>query len=179
MNVIESRIKGIFQINLDLFDDERGSFRVPWQNEQMAAAGLPTFVPVQSSVSESKKGVIRGIHAEPWCKYIHIAFGTVFVAIVDLREDSETFGEYECFDLDRTRSLYLTAGFGNSFQTTSDFSVYTYLVTDYWRSGVVYPAIAFDDPDLAIPWPISGEAQIVSEKDRHNPTMRQFYPHKY
>lgn len=178
MNVIETRLKGLHIIELDLFDDERGSFREAWQAANMQALGLPAFQPVQQNVSESKRGVIRGIHAEPWEKYIHVVYGEVFAALVDLREESQTFGQVETITLDRSQALFVSKGFGNSFQITSDFGVYSYLVTDHWQAGLTYPAIAFDDPDLAIDWPIK-EGQIVSEKDQHNPTMRQYYPHKF
>jgi dTDP-4-dehydrorhamnose 3,5-epimerase len=179
MNVTESPLSGLFVVELDLFDDERGSFHEAWQAEKMEAAGLPHFVPVQQSISESKKGVLRGIHAEPWDKFIHVPYGTALGVWVDLREDSPTFGQKFSHQLDRSVAIFLPKGFGNSFQVTSDFAVYSYIVTAHWKPGITYPAIAFDDPDLAIEWPITGEGQIVSEKDRKNPTMREYYPHKF
>ncbi|MEI6478415.1 MAG: dTDP-4-dehydrorhamnose 3,5-epimerase family protein [bacterium] len=179
MNVRQSKIEGLFFIELDIHDDSRGSFHEAWQAEKMEAQGLPHFVPVQSNVSESRRGTLRGIHAEPWEKYIHIPYGSVFGAWVDLREDSPTFGVVEQLQLDRTNAVYLPKGMGNSFQVTSDFALYSYLVTAHWQAGTVYPAVAFDDPDLAIAWPIAGDEQVVSEKDRSNPIMRQKYPHKY
>ena len=179
MNLTETSLPGVLLLDLDVFPDERGSFREVWQTEKMSALGLPDFRPVQSNISESKYGVIRGVHAEPWDKLIHLAYGTAFAAIVDLREDQPTFGEVATFELDSSKVLYLPKGMGNSFQATSELAVYAYLVTAHWSADLPYKAIAFDDPDLAINWPVSGESQIVSEKDRRHPTMRQEYPNKY
>ena len=178
MKVTQTRLKGLFYIELDVFADERGNFREAWQAEKMTAAGLPDFKPVQNNISESKRGVTRGVHAEPWDKYIHVPFGTAFAAVADLREDSPTFGECETFELGQGNALFVERGFGNSYQVTSDWAAYSYLVTEHWQAGVTYPAIALDDPDLAIAWPLAREEWILSEKDMKNPTLRAYYPHK-
>lgn len=179
MKVTETRLQGLFYIELDVHGDDRGNFREAWQAEKMIAEGLPAFTPVQHNVAESKRGVLRGIHAEPWDKYIHIAYGTVFAAIVDLRESSQTFGQYETFDLGRDNALFVSNGFGNSYQVTSEWAVYSYLVNAHWKAGITYPAIAFNDHDLDISWPIAPAEAIISEKDMHNPSLRQYYPHKF
>ena len=177
MNVRETRLKGLYYIELDVHADERGNFREVWQDEKMRAEGLPEFHPLQSNVAESSHGVLRGIHAEPWEKYIHVAYGSVFAAIVDLREDSPTFAQYETFDLNQGNALFVSKGFGNSYQVTSEHTAYTYLVPMHWKPGIIYPAIASNDADLAIPWPVTDA--IVSEKDKGNKTLRQYYPHKF
>lgn len=179
MKVIETKLKGLFKVELDLHEDERGNFREAWQAEKMVAAGLPAFSPVQQNISESKRGVTRGIHAEPWDKFIHVPFGTVFAAWVDLREDSETFGLMECFELNAGAAVYVPKGFGNSYQVTSDWAAYSYLVNDHWKPGITYPAIYLYDKDLAIPWPLSAEESLLSEKDLRTPTLRDYYPHKF
>lgn len=171
MTVSKTTIPGLFFIQLDVIEDERGSFREAWQNEKMSAAGLPEFQPVQCNVSESKRGVIRGIHAEPWNKYIHLVYGEGVSVIVDLRKNSETFKAYEMFEMNTSTALFVPKGLGNSFQATSPIAVYSYLVTEHWRPGGGYSAIAFNDPTLAIPWPITGSEQIVSEKDLHAPHL--------
>ena len=169
MKVEETSISGLFTIELDLIEDDRGSFREAWHSKKMSELGLPHFEPIQQNISQSKLGVIRGIHAEPWDKYVHVAFGSIFTAIVDLREQSESYGQYLTFTLDQSKALFLSKGLGNSFQTTSDLSVYSYLVNSHWQPNLSYQAIAFNDPTLEIPWPIKN--YIVSEKDRNNPTF--------
>jgi len=179
MQVRKTSLEGLYVIDLDVFADDRGSFREVWQAEKMTAAGLPEFQPVQQSVSVSKKGVIRGIHAEPWEKLIHLTYGTAFAAMVDLREDSPTFGQCETIWLNEKTALLAARGFGNSFQVTSEIGIYSYLVTAHWRPDGVYSMVRFDDPDLAISWPILGGEEVVSEKDRNHPTLREAFPHKF
>ncbi|HUQ39616.1 MAG TPA: dTDP-4-dehydrorhamnose 3,5-epimerase [Acidimicrobiales bacterium] len=181
--IVSTSIDGLVSIELHRADDERGSFTEAWQTEKMQALGLPAIAPVQMSVSRSRRGVIRGVHAEPWDKYIHVVAGSAFAAIVDLRTESPTFGRHECFDLDGTRAIYVPAGLGNSFQSLDDDLVYTYLVTGLYDAGLAasggYPAVAFDDPDLAIAWPIGPEGQILSAKDRANPSLREAFPSSF
>lgn len=176
MKIEKTKIDGLTLVHLDIFADERGSFREAWQAEKAEEAGLPKLEPVQFNVSVSNYGTIRGIHAEPWDKYIHVAHGKVFAAIVDLRKESSTFGQYETIELDETKAIFVPKGMGNSFQALSEKVVYAYLVTDIWRGMTnPYPAVAFDDPELAIPWPLPEETWIVSDKDRNNPTLKEAY----
>src|SRR5688572_7915325 len=110
-------ISGLLLVDLQTVDDigrpmadERGSFTEGWQTEKMQALGLPALVPKQLSVSRNRKGAIRGIHAEPWDKYIHVVVGRVYAPITDLRPDSPTFGQHEGFELDGTNALYVPKG---------------------------------------------------------------------
>ncbi len=144
----------------------------------MQAACRNSF-PSKTTYLNTKRGTLRGIHAEPWDKYIHIPFGEVIAVDVDLREDSPTFGQYEMFRLTSGTSLFVPQGFGNAYQVISDWAAYSYLVTDHRQAGLVYPAIAFGDPDLNIPWPIGAKESVISEKDLKNPTLREYYPHKF
>lgn len=184
--VHETSISGLLLVDLADVDalgrpmaDERGSFSEAWQIEKMSALGLPRFVPVQLSVSRNRRGAIRGIHGEPWAKYIQVVSGSVYAAIVDLRRDSSTFGKWEGFTLGATNALYLPEGMGNSFQALDEV-IYTYLVTGLYDAARAangeYPAVNFADPELAISWPIGPAEQIVSEKDRHNPTLAEAFP---
>lgn len=176
MTVTELSLPGLFKVELDVHSDDRGNFREAWQVEKMTALGLPEFQPVQQNISESKQGVLRGIHAEPWNKYIHMAFGTGFGAYIDLREDSPTFGQVETVELTQNVAIFIPKGLGNSYQVTSEWAAYSYLTDAHWKAGITYPAISYDDADLAISWPIP---PIISEKDQKNPIMRQYYPHKF
>lgn len=171
-------IDGLFIIDLDVradADRPGGSFREVFHAERFARLGLPPFAPVQWNVSESTEGTLRGFHAEPWNKVLHVAFGTVFSAIADLRADSPTAGGVWTGELDRTRALFVGAGLGNAFQAVSDVAVYAYLVDAHWSVGATYPAVAWDDPDLAVTWPITDERLALSTKDRSNPTLRRHW----
>lgn len=132
------------------------------------------FTPVQQNVSFNRHGVLRGIHAEPWDKLIHVAYGEAFAAIIDLRPDQPTFGKHETFLLDGTKSLFVSRGLGNSFQVLSESAAYGYLVNAHWDPTAFYPAVAYDDPDLGIEWPIRDGHEVVSEKDAANPSFRAF-----
>jgi dTDP-4-dehydrorhamnose 3,5-epimerase len=174
--VREQSIAGFFKVDLVsnvLGDDARGSFQEAWQAEKMQAAGLPEFHPVQSNVAVSGRGVLRGIHAEPWDKYVHVVEGAALGAWVDLRPGSKTFKEVLTLELTPDVAVYVPRGVGNSYLVTSERVIYTYLVNAHWRPDLTYPAVAYDDPELGITWPLSGEELIISDKDRANPSLAE------
>lgn len=169
---------GLWIVDLDVIEDSErpgASFREAFQAEKLEALGLPHVEPVQWNVARSMAGTLRGFHAEPWDKYIHVVEGEAFAAIADLRRDSPTAGRVWTGTLDATRALLLSAGLGNAYQALADPTVYAYLVTDHWRPGERYPAVAWDDPDLAVEWPITDRRLALSAKDRANPTLRALW----
>ena len=92
LRVEETNVPGLLVFDLPVHGDNRGWFKENWQRAKMTELGLPDFGPVQNNISfNAKKGVTRGIHAEPWDKYISIAAGSVFGAWVDLRP-GDSFG---------------------------------------------------------------------------------------
>jgi len=141
------------------------------QLRKLRQLGLPQiYSPVQTNLSISSYGTIRGIHAEPWNKYIVPIRGMVFAAIVDLRIGSRTYGEVELFpNWDASSALFVPAGCGNSFSVLSEEVHYLYNVDEYWSPKNPYPAVRYDDPTLNIPWPIPDEKRIISPKDLDNP----------
>lgn len=164
-------IPGLVVVRLDRRDDDRGFFKESWQREKMLAIGLPDFGPVQNNVSfNADRGVTRGIHTEPWDKFVSLATGRIFGAWVDMRE-GETFGATFTLEMDTSVAVFVPRGVGNSYQTLEDATSYTYLVNEHWRPGIAYPALALDDPSAAIDWPIPLAEAIISEKDQHNPTL--------
>lgn len=180
LRVEATSLKGLYQIHLQIFPDSRGSFREAFQAEKMESLGLPTLGAVQWNISDNvRPGIIRGIHAEPWDKYIHVPAGAVFAAIADLRPDSTSFGQHLTFRLDHTNALFISAGLGNAFQALAPNTVYCYLVNAHWKAGMNYPAIHYADPDLNIQWPLSPGPDDVSEKDRGNQTLRETFPAKF
>ena len=182
--VRKTKFEGMLIFDLNIFEDPRGSFTEVWQTEVMQEMGLPEVNPQQLGIARSKKGAIRAIHAEPYDKIIYPTQGRVFCAMVDLRRESKTFGEVDTFELDNKNMLFIPKGVGNGVQAISEDDVlYVYCVTGIWSAEKAYSgqyiAISYKDPDLSIQWPIGPEGQIVSLKDKHNPSMREVFPEKF
>jgi dTDP-4-dehydrorhamnose 3,5-epimerase len=178
MRVTPGPLAGLFFIDLDVRSDRErpgGSFREVFHDEALRAAGGPPFAPVQWNISESAEGTLRGFHAEPWNKFVHVAAGRVFAAIADLRDGSATAGAVWTGTLDRANALFVGAGLGNAFQAVSELAVYAYLVDRHWSPDDHYPYVAWDDPDLAVPWPITDERLALSDKDRSNPSLQEHW----
>lgn len=164
-------IPGLVVVRLDRRDDARGFFKENWQREKMLAIGLPDFGPVQNNVSyNADRGVTRGIHTEPWDKFVSLATGRIFGAWVDMRE-GDTFGATFTLEMDTSVAVFVPRGVGNSYQVLEDATAYTYLVNAHWRPGIAYPALALDDSTVAIDWPIPLSEAIISEKDQNNPGL--------
>jgi dTDP-4-dehydrorhamnose 3,5-epimerase len=171
-----SPIPGLLVVRLPVHEDARGWFKENWQRAKMVALGLPDFGPVQNNVSfNATRGATRGIHAEPWDKLVSVAAGRVFGAWVDLRE-GESFGASFHLELDPGTAVFVPRGVGNSYQTLVDETTYSYLTNAHWKPGITYPALALDDPTVAVPWPIPLAEAEVSEKDRRNPVLDEVEP---
>ena len=178
LRVEETNVPGLLVFDLPVHGDNRGWFKENWQRAKMTALGLPDFGPVQNNISfNAKKGVTRGIHAEPWDKYISIAAGSVFGAWVDLRP-GESFGQVYTTVLDPSKAIYVPRGVGNSFQALEDGTVYTYLVNAHWslEQKKTYTFVNLADPDLNIQWPIPLDEAERSEADLHHPMLRDAKP---
>ena len=171
-------IPGLLVVRLPLHGDARGWFKENWQRAKMTELGLPDFGPVQNNMSfNATRGATRGIHAEPWDKFVSVAAGRVFGAWVDLRE-GDSFGTTFCVEVGPETAVFVPRGVGNSYQALEDETVYSYLVNDHWRPGVAYPALHLADETAAIAWPIpldSDEVEI-SAKDRANPRLADVTP---
>lgn len=172
-----TEIAGLLLCDLDVHRDERGWFKENWQREKMVAAGLPDFRPVQNNISfNAERGVTRGLHAEPWDKFISVGHGRFFGAWCDLRRDSPTFGKVVTREIGPETAVFVPHGVANAFQTLEDNTVYTYLVTAHWSPSAQYLAVNLGDPTLNIPWPIPLSEAIVSDKDRYHPLLSEVSP---
>jgi dTDP-4-dehydrorhamnose 3,5-epimerase len=122
--------------------------------------------------------VLRGLHAENWEKLVYVPRGEVFTVLADLRPESATFGQVETFRLseDNGVALFVPRGLAHGYCVLSREADYMYQVTAYY-DGTDARAVAWDDPDLAVPWPV--EQPILSARDRQNPTMRELFPERY
>jgi dTDP-4-dehydrorhamnose 3,5-epimerase len=174
--VTRTSIPELLLVGLPLHGDERGWLKESYQREKLEAQGLPRLEIVQNTVSyNAQVGVTRGIHAEPWEKYISPAAGRVFAAIVDLRA-GDGFGRVETFELTPAHALLVPRGCGNSFCTLEPHTVYSYLVNEHWRPGLSYPAVDLFDEQLGIAWPLRRDQMVLSDKDRGNPPLSAVTP---
>ena len=159
-------IPGLIIWELPVHGDNRGWFKENWQRAKMVAAGLPDFGPVQQNISfNDAAGTTRGVHAEPWDKFISVGSGRIFGAWVDMR-DGPTFGTVHTAEIDPSRAVFVPRGVGNGFQTLEPNTVYGYLVNDHFSAGVAYPSFHPGDPAVGIVWPIPLESAELSAKDR-------------
>lgn len=174
LSINETNIPGLLVLDLSVHGDNRGWFKENFQRAKMVALGLPDIKVVQNNISfNAKRGTTRGIHAEPWDKYISLASGSVFGAWVDLRE-GDTFGEVFTCVLDPSKAIFVPRGVGNSFQALEDDTAYTYLVNAHWSltSKKYYTFVNVADPELDIQWPIPLEEAELSEADKGHPLLK-------
>jgi dTDP-4-dehydrorhamnose 3,5-epimerase/reductase len=176
LSVETTAIPGLLVVRLPLHADSRGWFKENWQRAKMTALGLPDFGPVQHSLAfNARRGVTRGVHTEPWDKFISVASGRIFGAWVDMRA-GESFGQVFTIEADPSVAVFVPRGVGNSYQVLEDGTTYSYLVNDHWRPGLAYPALNLADPTVAVPWPIPLAEAEISEKDRATPMLADVEP---
>jgi dTDP-4-dehydrorhamnose reductase/dTDP-4-dehydrorhamnose 3,5-epimerase len=171
-------IPGVVVYDLPVHGDNRGWFKENWQREKMLALGLPDFRPVQNNISFNENaGTTRGIHAEPWDKFISVATGKIFGAWVDLRE-GPTFGAVFTAELDPSQAIFIPRGVGNAFQTLEDNTAYTYLVNDHWSADAQgqYTFLNLADETAGIVWPIPLDQAELSDKDKAHPRLSDVLP---
>jgi dTDP-4-dehydrorhamnose 3,5-epimerase len=153
--------------------DERGFFCRTFDADVMRAAGLDPATFVQDSLSRSGRGVVRGLHVrrgEGEAKLVRCSYGTIFDVIVDLRPASPTEGNWQSFELDDEDqvTLYVPAGCAHGFQALTDPADVSYRI-DRAHDPAEDVSIAFDDPELAIPWPLPVTAR--SRRDQLAPPL--------
>lgn len=170
MRVVKTAIADVLMLEPQVFGDERGFFYESY-NEQVfrEATGLElTFV--QDNHSKSSKRVLRGLHYQvaprAQGKLIRAVVGAVFDVVVDIREDSPTCGRWvgEHLSAENRRQLWIPPGLAHGFLTMTDAAEILYKTTDYY-SPAHERSIAWNDPDLAIAWPLDGEPTL-SARDR-------------
>lgn len=176
MNIIPTNIPDIIIIEPKVFGDDRGFFFESF-NERVwqELTGLDVHF-VQHNHSRSESGVLRGLHYQiqhPQGKLVRVIAGEVFDVAVDIRRSSPTFGMWAGTDLsaDNKRQMWVPAGFAHGFFVTSDYAEFLYLTTDFW-SPEHERCIAWNDPDLAISWPLTG-APVVSVKDQQGASFKE------
>ncbi len=179
LKVQEASIPGFYVVDLVLHGDKRGWFKENYQKEKMEALGLPSFEVVQNNFSyNQEKGVTRGLHAEPWEKFISLATGKVFGAWVDLRA-GESFGKVFTMEITPDKAVFVPRGVANGYQTLEENITYIYLVNAHWSPDAKYSSVNLFDPALGINWPIGKEEVTVSEKDTLNPMLGDVKPMEF
>jgi len=167
MNVLETSLPGVLIIEPKVFGDSRGFFYESWNARAFEAAGIHASF-VQDNNSRSAKNVLRGMHyqiKQPQGKLVRVTLGEVFDVVEDLRRSSPTFGKWEGVRLsaENKRMLWIPPGFAHGFLVVSEHADFLYKTTDYWMPEHER-TVAWNDPDLAIDWPLQG-APVVSAKD--------------
>ena len=147
--------------------DERGFFSRTFDREVVRAAGIDPDGFAQDSLSRSRRGVVRGMHVRRGAgeaKLVRCSFGAIFDVVVDLRPGSATYGNWESFELrdDEQVSLYVPAGCAHGFQALTDPADVSYRI-DRPHDPAEDVSIAFDDQELAIPWPLP--VTVMSRRD--------------
>lgn len=176
LKVTESPIPGLFVVNLVLHGDNRGWFKENYQKSKMEALGLPAFEVVQNNFSYNEEvGVTRGLHAEPWEKFISVANGKVFGAWIDLRK-GPTFGQTFTIEITPDIAIFVPRGVANGYQTLTPNVTYTYLVNEHWSPEAKYTFVNLFDSEIAINWPFSQANAIVSDKDKSHPFLKDTMP---
>jgi len=177
MKVTPTAIEGVLIIEPKVFGDERGFFFESFNQRAFNEAVGHTVDFVQDNHSRSAKGVLRGLHFQrpPHAqgKLVRVTQGSVFDVAVDIRADSPTFGRWVGVELSGAnhRQMWIPAGLAHGFLVTSDSADFLYKTTDYYRPESE-GSVRWDDPDLAIAWPLDGITPSLSAKDAAAPALR-------
>ena len=169
MRFVDCDIPGPLIIEPKVFGDDRGFFLESWNRAAFADAGLDvTFV--QDNHSRSSRGVLRGLHYQnpnAQGKLVRVVNGRVFDVAVDIRRSSKTFGRWIGVELSATnqRMLWVPPGFAHGFLTLEDQTDFLYKCTDFYQPTAEH-CVRWDDPTLAIDWPIEGLLPELSAKDQ-------------
>lgn len=176
MQVERLSIPDVMVLTPKRFGDARGFFVETWSRRVYAEAGIDVdFVQDNHSLSRAT-GVIRGLHFQvapsPQGKLVRVVRGSILDVAVDLRHGSPTFGQFVTAEIsaENGRQMWVPVGFAHGFCTLEPDTEVIYKVTSYYDAAAD-KGLAFDDPDLAIPWPVAPAEAIVSDKDRHHPRL--------
>ncbi|MDR6840017.1 dTDP-4-dehydrorhamnose 3,5-epimerase [Pseudoxanthomonas sacheonensis] len=177
MKVVETSLPGCLVIEPAVFGDDRGFFFETWNADRYGRLGLPDKF-VQSNVSSSARGVLRGLHYQwpnPQGKLMSVLEGEVYDVAVDIRRGSATFGRWAAVILsaENKRQFWIPEGFAHGFAVLSERAIFSYLCTaQYDRSADA--GVRWNDADIGIDWPI--DAPLLSDKDAIAPFLKDVAP---
>lgn len=178
MSFQRGSIDGLWIFSRKTHADERGFFHEAFRAAEMEEALGRRVSFVQSNHRRSVMGVCAVYMLRTGKKLVYVVSGEVFTAVADIRPDSPTFGCVDTFRLgDQNRlTLFLPRRVAHGYCVLSDSADYTYQVTSYYDGSEMH-AVAWDDPDLAVPWPVRNP--IVSARDRENLRLRELLPERF
>ena len=171
----ETPIKGVYEIEVKKYGDNRGYFMETYKKKDFDEAGL-VYDFIQDNQSKSKKGVLRGLHFQkkyPQAKLVRCIEGEVFDVCVDLRKNSPTYGKWHgaILSAERGNQFMIPKGFAHGFLVLSETATFCYKCDELYHpedeGGIIY-----NDSDVDIDWPEVGEV-LLSEKDKKNPTLKE------
>jgi len=179
MKVIQTALPGVVVIEPQVHGDARGFFYESYNAEKYKNSGFDLKF-VQSNVSRSAHGVLRGLHYQwpnPQGKLVSVLEGEVYDVAVDIRAGSPTFGRWAAAILsaDNKRHFWVPEGFAHGFAVLSEFATFTYLCTALYERAAD-ASIRWNDAEIAVDWPLS--APLLSEKDERAPFLRDVPPEK-
>jgi dTDP-4-dehydrorhamnose 3,5-epimerase len=177
MEIRPLKLPGTYEILLQPRGDERGYFMRVYDAKTFRTEALTTEWFQENQAFSSRKGVVRGLHFQrppsTETKLVRAVFGAVLDVFVDLRRGSKSYGQWDAVKLTSKdpKALYIPRGFAHGYCTLSDESLVLYKVDSCYAPDAE-GGIRWNDPDLAIPWPV--ENPIVSAKDSKWPLLREF-----
>ncbi len=168
MKRIETNLPGVCLIEPDVFGDQRGFFMESYNKRSFEQIGIGCQF-VQDNTSRSRGGVVRGLHFQidqPQAKLVRVTLGEVFDVAVDVRRGSETFGQWTGATLsdENKKMFFVPEGFAHGFCVISPIAEFAYKCSDFYAPAAER-GIIWNDPDLAIPWPLGDDEPILSPKD--------------
>ena len=174
MKVTESGIKGVFIIEPDVYEDDRGFFMETFHNERYRKLLGINLDFVQDNISRSSKNVLRGMHFQknyPQGKIVSASKGEILDVVVDLRKDSPTYGTWESFRLSEKNKLqvWIPPRFAHGFLVVSDSADIDYKCTEYYHPEDEL-CLMWNDPEVAIDWTINDP--ILTEKDKKGLSLK-------
>jgi dTDP-4-dehydrorhamnose 3,5-epimerase len=174
MKFSQTSLAGLWLIELERREDERGFLARTYCEQEFAAHGLNIRWPQCNLTLTKQRGMIRGMHFQgepkPEIKIIRCTAGAIFDVLVDVRRGSPTFGKWESFELtaQNCRTLYVPGGFANGFQCLTDNCEVFYQMSESYVPELAR-GLRWNDPTVNIPWPLA--ASRLSERDRNLPGL--------
>lgn len=180
MNCTETNLKGCFVLEPQIFKDDRGVFFESYNKRKFEEAIDQQIDFVQDNQSVSKKGVLRGLHFQvgkhAQSKLVRVLSGEVLDVVVDLREESKTFGQHFKLKISKENNkiIFIPKGMAHGFVTLSDEAIFAYKCDDYYHqaseNGIIY-----NDETLQIDWILPVKELILSQKDKDLPTFKKLF----
>ena len=174
----ELKLKGAFEIQLEPKNDERGFFMRAYDNDFFKERGLDRIWVQESESFSRQKGTLRGLHLQlpphAESKVVRVLTGEVFFALVDLRNDSPTFSQWESIIVseENKKTIFVPKGLALGMLALTDNCRLHYKIDSFYATSHIW-TIKWDDPDIAISWPVTGPS-VISEKDLNAKSFKDF-----